>query len=365
MPALDKLHVQGFKSIRDQEIELRALNVLIGANGSGKSNLLEVFHLLNRIVDGRLQLYVGKAGGADALLHFGRDATQEIRIRVTAGTYEYACQLVSTAKDTLVFQSEAARVDGEWTPQILDSFSSGQRESSYVHPPVTDAFEHHVSDVTKSLFSSFLMYHFRDTSDSAKVKMTGDIEDNHALHTDAGNLAAFLYRLQETDRPNYDSIVGTVRLAAPFFDDFVLRPSALNPNKIILQWRDKGSDMEFFASALSDGTLRFICLAALLLQPDLPSLVILDEPELGLHPYAINLLADLLYAAATRTQVIVSTQSVTLVNQLGPEDILVADRKGDESVFRHFTEAEITSWLDDYSLGELWEKNVLGGRPGR
>jgi predicted ATPase len=365
MPALDKLHVQGFKSIRDQEIELRALNVLIGANGSGKSNLLEVFHLLNRIVDGRLQLYVGDAGGADSLLHFGRKTTKVIELEFFFGRNGYSCKLLPTAEDSLVFGEEKDYFHGSgYDAPYGEYLGSGHLESRLpqeVRAPGRRKIAHHVVAGIKG----WRAYHFHDTSDSAAVKQTGDIEDNTTLRADAGNLAAFLYRLQETDRPHYDALVGTIRLAAPFFDDFALHPTGLNPDKIRLRWRDKGSDGEFSAAALSDGTLRFICLAALLLQPDLPSLVILDEPELGLHPYAINLLADLLYAAATRTQVIVSTQSVTLVNQLGPEDILVADRKGDESVFRRFTEAEITSWLDDYSLGELWEKNVLGGRPGR
>jgi len=183
------------------------------------------------------------------------------------------------------------------------------------------------------------------------------------LRSDAANLAAFLYLLRNTYSSHYQRIVETIRLVAPFFDDFVLRPTPENQNKIRLEWREKQSDDYFDASYFSDGTLRFICLATLLLQPQLPSLVIIDEPELGLHPYAINLLADMLHSAATKTQVIVSTQSVPLVNQFLPADVIVVDREDNQSVFHRLKSEKLGEWLDQYGLGELWEKNVIGGRP--
>jgi predicted ATPase len=118
---------------------------------------------------------------------------------------------------------------------------------------------------------------------------------------------------------------------------------------------------------LSDGTLRFICLTTLLLQPKslLPDTLLIDEPELGLHPFAINLLADMLQEAAESKQVIVSTQSVELLNAFQPEDVVVVQREEDASVFKRLDKAALSDWLaDDYSLGELWKRNILGGRPG-
>jgi predicted ATPase len=154
-----------------------------------------------------------------------------------------------------------------------------------------------------------------------------------------------------------------VRLVAPFFGDFDLRPSRLNPDKIRLEWHEKGSDMYFNAHALSDGTLRFICMVTLLLMPEPPATILIDEPELGLHPYAITLLAALLRSAATRTQVIVSTQSVTLVNQFDPEDIIVVDRAEGRSLFQRQDRENLERWLHEYGMGDMWEKNLLGGRP--
>jgi predicted ATPase len=190
-----------------------------------------------------------------------------------------------------------------------------------------------------------------------------DLDDNRFLRPQAENLAAFLYWMQQKEPNHFTNIQDTLRQIAPFFDEFRLAPSKLNESKIRLEWKEKGSDAYFNASSLSDGTLRFLCLTTLLLQPEPPAMVLLDEPELGLHPAAINLLADLLSSAATRTQVIVATQSVTLVNQFEPDAIWTVDRQDNQSVFRHLSQQDMAAWLEDYGLGELWEKNVLGARP--
>jgi predicted ATPase len=134
---------------------------------------------------------------------------------------------------------------------------------------------------------------------------------------------------------------------------------------IQLEWRQKDSDYPFLASHLSDGTLRFMCLATALLQPSPPATMLFDEPELGLHPYALTLLANLFKQAAkgTSQQVIVSTQSAQLVNEFEPEDIVVVERTQGESVFGRLESAKLSGWLEDYTLGELWQKNVFGGGP--
>jgi predicted ATPase len=333
MRTLETLTIRNFKSIRDQTLKLGPLNVFIGGNGSGKSNLIEVFRLLRAIVDEKLAEYTAIKGGADTLLYFGRKQSASMMINVTFADLEtsdgYIVYLVGTQNDGLAIGTEPA-------------FEGEKRKAD---------------------MESFRVYHFHDTSDTAAMKGTSDVDDNRFLRPQAENLAAFLYWLQEM-RPEYmANIQDAIRQIAPFFDEFVLAPSRLNPSKIRLEWREKGSDMYFNASSLSDGTLRFICLATLLLQPDLPPLILLDEPELGLHPAAVTLLASLLSSASTRTQILVATQSVTLVNQFEPEQVWAVDREDRQSVFRHLSRADMSGWLDDYALGELWEKNVLGARP--
>lgn len=368
MGALERIKIEGFKSIRELDLALRPLNILIGANGAGKSNFVGVFRFLRELVNENLQLYVATAGGVDAFLHFGQRITDRLRLEVTFYqaaelSNTYGCTLLPSADDMFVFGNEyvAFHDSARYGRPYHRSLDAGGLETRLNISAQQRPIAHYV----KQALSSWQVYHFHDTSEAARVKQTGDLFDNRFLRADAANLAAYLYVLQETAEAHYRNIVDTVRLIAPFFADFALRPSPFNPEKIRLEWRERGTDMTFGAHALSDGTLRFMSLATLLLQPTdrLPTTILLDEPELGLHPYAIQVLANMLQSAAERTQVVVSTQSVTLVNQFNPEDIVVVDREGGQSVFRRLPDQEIDAWLEDYGLGDLWEKNVLGGRP--
>jgi predicted ATPase len=363
MKLLERIQIKGFKSILDADIELSNLNVLIGANGSGKSNFITLFKLFNQIVEKNLQLYVAESGGVDSFLYYGQKTTSRIIITLFFGQNGYKCSLIPTTNDTLIFESEECWYHGFGykEPYRID-LGEGHKETR-LYKEARKQAKISIADHVLSNLSSWKVYHFHDTSDSAKVKQTGDIDDNDFFYPDASNLAAFLYLLQEKYYEHYTNIVDTIKMAAPFFKDFVLRPSPFNPNKIKLEWREKGSKNLFNAHSFSDGTLRFIALATLLLQPELPSTILLDEPELGLHPYAVALLANLLRSASMKTQVIVSTQSVTLVNQFDPEQIIVVDRDRKQSTFRHLRQEDMSSWLDDYGLGDLWEKNILGGRP--
>jgi predicted ATPase len=374
MRPVNRIEITGFKSIREAKLDLSKLNVFIGPNGAGKSNFIGVFKLLNRIIDQKLSVYVAEQGGANSLLHFGRKRTQKISLKLdfADGKNRYGCVLSPSAEDALFFEEEWCGYSGSFqsTGYASDDYrvpmGRGHKETqllteaqSYRNEKKRDGIAAYVRDD----FRSWRLYHFHDTSPSAGVKQTGDLTDNRFLRDDASNLAAFLYQLQETQRSHYDNIVGAVRMVAPFFEDFVLAPSELNADKIRLEWKEVGSDEYFNASALSDGTLRFICLATLLLQPKLPSAVLIDEPELGLHPAAITLLAELLRSTSNRSQVIVSTQSVTLVNQLAPEEVVVVEHLDGSSAFRRLSDEQLKDWLGDYGLGELWEKNLVGGRP--
>jgi predicted ATPase len=197
------------------------------------------------------------------------------------------------------------------------------------------------------------------------MKKTASLNDNRFLRSDGSNLAAFLYYLAKKHESNYRLILGAVQRVAPFVDDFQLEPAKLNPETIRLEWRHKNSDTYFDASSLSDGTLRFIALATLFLQPEeyRPSVILVDEPELGLHPYAVTMLAALVKQSGAKTQVILGTQSPLLLDHFQPEDVLVADRVESSTKLSRLDSAKLSLWLEDYSLGQLWEKNEFGGRP--
>jgi predicted ATPase len=374
MPALDAINVEGYKSIRSAEVELGAINVLIGANGSGKSNLLGLFGLIADLADGRLQLHIGRQGGADSILHFGSKKTSSLRIRLRFGQYEYEAILGPAAGDTLIFEKDSAHspplsasgvANGpDRLPLITQTVSSGGagtketglREESFRGDRLLSA------SIISAMRAS-RPFHFHDTGRSAPTKRKHKIDDNRVLRAEGDNLAPFLFALRTVATGSYKRIVEAVRSVAPFFDDFILAPDTLNPDVIQLTWRHKTDDALFTADALSDGTLRFICLATLLLQPDLPSLIVIDEPELGLHPFAISQLAALIRAAASKTQILLATQSVTLLDQFEASDVIIAERSNGESTFRRLDDSALTAWKEEYSLGELWLKNVLGGRP--
>jgi len=358
MQPLQKLTISGYKSIRSIEnLELRPLNVLIGANGAGKSNFISFFKLLHEMVAGRLQLHVAQQGGPDALLHFGRRGTPQFKADLSFSSNGYSFSLVPTADNRLVFASEHLPYIPGDGGVLIPIAGSGHAESA----AYSRSDGYHLAKVIQG----WRVYHFHDTSEVANVKRIGALNDNLFLRSDAGNLAAFLYRLKTESPAEYERIRDCVRLVMPSFDDFLLRPSPLEPNSIALEWREQGSDYPFMAHHLSDGTLRFICLATLLLQPNLPSTVLIDEPELGLHPYAIQMLASLVRSAATRTQLIIATQSVLLIDQLELEDLIIVERSGGASTFKRLQRAEFEHWLEDYSLGEMWMKNIFGGRPTR
>jgi predicted ATPase len=261
-------------------------------------------------------------------------------------------RLVNAAQDTLIFADEAISFsrNGIEGQAPLVSLGAGHRESRLLDEESaldTDisSFNQKTARVIKSIMQRWRVYHFHDTSPEAKIKKQGYIHDNHYLRHDAGNLAAFLYQMKQRDKVYYGRIVTTIKSVVPFFGDFILAPSA-NPDNIILNWREQGADPDivFGPNQLSDGTLRLMALITLLLQPQLPELIIIDEPELGLHPYAISVLAALLKGVSRQTQIIVSTQSVTLVDQLDPEHIIVVDRVNDQSVFRRLNGDDLKSW---------------------
>lgn len=364
---INRLTIEGFKSIRKlEDFELRSLNVVIGANGAGKSNFVEFFRLLRELIDQRLQLAIATGGGADVCLYLGRRVTKQFDARLYFGHNGYEFALVPTEDNRLIFADESPIFFGQFG-RIREPLGSGHAEAKLKErrdDPGKGGARYGVPHYVYEAVSSWIVYHFHDTSSVAGVRLQKPINDNEFLRPDAENLAAFLYRMQQTHPDFYTRIRDVVRLAAAFFDDFKLRPVVDKPELIQLEWLQIGSDYPFRPSQLSDGTLRLICLATALLQPSPPSTMLFDEPELGLHPYALTLLASLFQQAAQLgRQVIVSTQSAQLLNEFEPEDVVVVERTQGESVFRRLDSTQLSGWLEDYTLGDLWQKNVLGGRP--
>lgn len=365
---LKKLYISGYKSIsqdRPQSIELGDINIIIGANGVGKSNIISFFKMLGYMMTKALQQYVGENGFADNLLYMGAKKTPVMSARLEfknskmQDVYEFS--LVKTVQDSLIFSEESLAVNGKRYP--LDG---GHKESFLTSGSSVRSSE----KIVKMILSKCRCFQFHDTSATSHIRGKCRIDDNHYLMSDAGNAAAVLYLLKTKPEYSgyYNRIVQFVSDIFPLFDDFVLEPQRLNSSYINLSWRQKNShEYVFGPEQFSDGSMRFIALATLFLAPPelLPNVIVIDEPELGLHPQAIDALCSMMRMASRSCQIVLATQSTRILDSFEPENIIVAemDRVSRSSVFKRLDGNTLAQWLDEYSLSQLLEKNIIGGLP--
>ncbi|MGR3294508.1 MAG: AAA family ATPase [Candidatus Scalindua sp.] len=362
---LKYIKVRGFKSIAKLDLPMENINILIGANGAGKTNLISLFTFLSHLSQGKLKNYVATEGHAERFFHFGTRHTSEIMFDLKVGINGYHVEFSSNLDDdSLVLYNEYCTIDT--SPRRWDLFPK-MGESGFVSGKEVDS--ERVIKYTREYLEKCRVYHFHDTSNHARFKKTNDLVNYHYLEKDAANIAPFLYDLKNCEwggSESYQQIVSAIQSVAPFFHDFYLEPSGkADEETIILRWTHKKHDTPFSANVLSDGTARFICLVTLFLQPvsRRPDTIILDEPELGLHPAALAVLADIIKATAKETQVICSTQSVAFANLFEPEDFIVVDAEDGVSNFRRLEREPLEHWLEDYGMGDIWSKNLIGGRP--
>lgn len=351
---MDYIEIEGYKSIRKSRVDLGPINILIGANGSGKSNFLSFFDFLNVLYRRSLSEYVALKG-ADKLLHKGPSVTNTISFRVEFGngTNGYKVRLQLGDNGFIVLE-ERLIYDGNENADI----SRNEREARLF---ITDNFR---SKYVKKYLNKVRKYHFHDTGIRSSFAKTSNIyNDKHFLYENGENLAAYLFDIKARKPKNYLRIVDTIQSIAPFFHDFYLEPNL--EGNIRLQWQDKYSSATYGVTDFSDGTIRFIAIATLFLQPNLPDTIVIDEPELGLHPFAIAKLAGMIQAAASKEcQVIVATQSAELIGYFNPEDIIAVDLKNGETQFERLDAEKYAMWLEEYTLDELWKRNIISyGQP--
>lgn len=313
---ITRLEIKEYRSIKSADIKLSELNILIGANGAGKSTFIALLQLFSCAIRGDK----------------GHPCSHRLKKGVNAVIF-FKADGIEHHINALVKDNEIA-IDGDET----------------------------AIGIFKQLVGDWAFYQFNNTSHQAAIKSFGELMGGSPLMHDAGNTASFLYHMKKQSPKAYSRVIEAVRAIIPYFEDFILTPEDGN---IMLCWREIGVDEIFEATQMSDGTLRAIALVTLLMQPDLPSLICIDEPELGLHPYAIGVMAELIKNASARAQIIISTQSVELVNHFNLDDLIVVERREGQSVFNRLEREQYQSWLEDYTLGELWKANVIGGKPSR
>jgi len=354
------INIKGFKSIDSEgvNISLGDINVFIGANGVGKSNVISFFEMLEAISKLKLQNYIKKNGGSQQLLHLGAKITQQINCRIGFNnTDTYKFELGQKNGSGLFFETE--------------EYQRLENSDTFIGRNTDEASANEMFKVNRSIKEGFLdnfgIFQFADTSTNSRMRNSVYINDGRKLHSDGGNLGAFLYTLknQKENLKYYQRIVNYIKMVMPQFSDFELLPDAINPKNITLNWYDNESEYLFGPHQISDGSLRFMALATLLLQPPttLPSLIVIDEPELGLHPAAISLLASMIHTASQHCQLVLATQSTTLIDEFEAKHIIVVEREDNHSTFKRLNTNDMQDWLQRYSLSEIWEKNIIGGRP--
>ncbi len=363
MANLDTITLRGFKSIEKLDnLTLGSLSVLIGANGAGKSNFVDFFRLLRAMMEERLQLYVGKNGPADGYFYNGVAFTRQIEADLGFGDSRYAFTLEPTADGRIILAHEHAvlgpqRGGTTLANGIFESALPGRVRKSVDlrNWPNDSTLFQWVVEVPQ-------VYHFHDTSVTAGMRRDVGVEQSAVLQPDASNLAAFLLHLRSAHRERYELLRKTLQRIAPYFDDFELRVTKATPEDTVrLTWRRKGSDYIFSPGHFSDGTIRFLCLATVLSQPRPPTTIVLDEPELGLHPEALAVLGGLIRSASTRMQIVLATQSPMLLSEFEPEQIITVDLIDGATRFNRLDPAALAEWLDEFTVGELWQKGTIQG----
>ncbi len=364
---LSKVTIRGYKSIAfDNPITLKLgdVNILLGANGAGKSNIISFFRMLGYMMSKSFGIYVEKSGTANSLLHYGSKKTP-----VMSGTLEftdnksidsYHFSLSNAAPDRLIITEESIK----WHRKTENKPYEVLLEPNFKESALADSKDY----VAKSIYWMLAyckVYQFHDSSNEGPLRQACPVDTANYLQSHGNNLPSFLLYLRDNYADSYKRIVDYVRDVVPQFQDFYLEP---NNKTISLRWIDNSAtDYRFNAYQFSDGSIRFIALATLLLQPakTMPDVIILDEPELGLHPYAITQLAEMIKDASIHAQVIIATQSKDLVDHFDINNISVVemDEKSQSTSVTHLKEDDYKLWLEQYTVSELWDKNIIGGRP--
>ena len=348
---IERIQIENFKSIKNISLDLKPINIFIGANGAGKSNFISFLEMMNKITEKKLQSYIAENAGIDNLLYYGRKKSDYISgLLDFDNTNAYYFKLKPTQNNRAYFEKESDYYNyiadtnknyQSWSKQI---WGEGNEESLVIESDTYRA--NHVNRRLKN----FKVYHFHDTGKNSKMKMMCMVGDNVELREDGGNLAAFLYLLKKKHPESFNLIESVIKSIAPFFNSFDLKPDRENEQNIQLEWKEAGSDMYMNAHRLSDGTLRMIALVTLLLQPVTPSTIIIDEPELGLHPFAIKKISALIKQASSNGQIIIATHSTTLIDNFEPEDIITVERKNGDTYFNRLNSNELEIWLEDYFI---------------
>ena len=371
---ISHIKLSGYKSIKSADVDFNNLNVFIGANGSGKSNFMSFFQMLEfylSSIEG-LSEFVGRNGGANLLMHYGTSTTKSIEAELTfttsSGETIYYVELGFAVGDKLYFKDEKVSFLSNERQQKPEPISLGAGNAFSRLLQISDDDADFKRDITtirtiRNIMRKWSFFQFHNTGKEAYIRGASHLNDGGYLRSDAGNLAAILYKLQDQHPSAYYSIMSYMKQIAPFIEMLEIKED-YGSDYVRIKWSENANTNYMLdVSQMSDGTLRALALVTLLNHPDKPPLICIDEPELGLHPEAIRIIGDLIKIASEDTQIVLSTQSTKLIDCFDPEDIVVVSRDKTGTFFERLDYEKYKHWFDEYSISETWDTNIFGGCP--
>ena len=381
MHKVRRIHIAGFRRLRDIQIEMRPLMVLIGANGVGKSSVLDAVSLLSATAGGTMNKALNSLGGVKDVCSRGQCETIALDAAMDCPGYEplqyqleleakgqgYAIPLEMLSQSREGYSAPFKHIEARYDDiRYFDPEQSRLVRPSWEHNPLESALSQvpkmftQPEELRRTLYS-VTQYHVLDVGPRAPVKLPQQMKPAQLPGEDGEDLVPFLYNLRETDHDRYEAVEDALRSAFPGFES--LNFPAAAAGMLSLTWKEKQFRDPIFAHQLSEGTLRFLWLVSLLQSPNLSTVTMIDEPEVSMHPELLSLLADLMRAAAKRTQIIVATHSDRLIRFLEPSEVVVMDLGEDGYAATQWADSmDLEEWLKEYALDEVWRMGRMGGR---
>jgi predicted ATPase len=363
---LSRIELENLLSFKHLDFEMRPLNVLVGPNASGKSNLIRSLSLIQALPKRGLSQAIADGGGSRSWINRRTGGVASIHIEGSEEPrFDYTLSFQEAGQSWAIDRETYANVFERRQEQV----SLGTRGNTVMQTSIASNVSvlseiRHPSEPALAkladAFNNIRLYREFVTGPRAQARSgtSSSLLADH-LDEDGANLAL---RLGEMDLQIGLHTVN--RAISRLFELFSEVKVSTRGGITQLYVREKGIENTFAATSLSDGTLRLLCLLTVLLDPTPPPLICIEEPETGLHPDAIRDVAGLLVEASSRTQVVVTTHSPALIDALSdqPEAVAVCERDFDGfTQIRRLQGSKLTEWLERYTLGELWQKGEIGG----
>lgn len=382
MPLIQRIGIEGFRRLKDVDLEMRPMMAMIGANSVGKTSFMDALSLLSASARGSLNQHLNDLGGFNSLVT--RDFSEEIVLMTVMDnpgyeSPEYRLRLAPQGQGyTISEETLTQATPGHLMPfkhidarygdiRFSDPETHRLQKPDWEYDPLESALSqvprmYRQSEQLRRTLSSATKYHVLDVGRRAAVKLPQQLRPAMLPGQNGEELAPFLYNLRETNHDRYEAVEDSLKVAFPGFE--VISFPVVAAGMIAMTWKDRPFKAPFYMNELSEGTLRFLWLVSLLQSPELPTITMIDEPEVSLHPELLSLLADLLREASLRTQIVVATHSDRLVRFLEPKEVVVMDINEEDgaATMTWGDELDLDDWLTEYSLDEVWQMGRMGGR---